>query len=835
MTVADIIVSINNSNVDKPFSYLVPDEFRGRILRGMRVVVPFGRGNKPIEGFVIDVREQETENDTSKLKSIINLPDKAPLFAEDLMLLAKWMQDKYYSTFAECIKCILPSGISIKTETVYYPNPIIDAELSEVEELIIDYALKNAPVTKLDFLNIENLQPKHVESLIRRGVLIKENLLSAKDFVRYERHVVLEDVAGDAQWPAEKTKQGVVISYLRASGLVSAKKVKADLNITDSPINSLVSKGFARYENVEIRRESVVGVKFSEPTGEALILNDEQQVALDAILSAKGNDEKKPILLHGVTGSGKTEVYLRAINEVLKGGKEAIVLVPEISLTPQTVGRFKDRFGERVGVTHSRMSMAERYDMWKNAVEGKVSIMIGPRSALFAPFKNLGIIIIDEEHENTYKSDTTPKYDARETAIWRAKLTKSLVVFGSATPSIESYTKALDGDYTMARMKNRVNKSMPRIDIIDMRQELEEGNRSMFSNELMEAIKSNLENGLQTILFLNRRGHSTFVSCRQCGFVVKCDECNINFTYHTYNDSMICHYCAAKTRAPKNCPQCGSKYIKYFGVGTQKVEDELQKLFGQAKILRMDMDSTREKGGHEKILAEFKNGNADILVGTQMIAKGLDFPKVTLVGVVAADLSLNTGDFRSAEKTFQLLTQVSGRSGRADYDGRVIIQTYNPEHYAIIHSGTADYEGFYEHEIALRRQMDYPPYSHLFEVMVTGESEKNLILVLQRLCDILYAYKATLCVSEELQPTGIARLLAEESSQRCGYDKTTALELIGPSPAMVSKIRNRYRWRLIVKAEDEQYLKKTILTCVDELRKTENVSDINISLTFDPY
>jgi len=805
--VADIIVSVNNSNVDKPFSYAVPDEFAQRVQRGMRVVVPFGRGNKPVEGFVIDIRELELidEDEAAKFKSIINLPDKAPLFAEDLMLLAKWMQHKYYSTLTECIKCILPTGISIKTETVYYVAPIIDKELSEVEESIVEYAMKYFPVTKLDFLNMDKVKPKDVESLIRRRVLIKENLLSSKDFVRYERYVVLAAAADDAKLPSEKTKQGMLIKYLQNNGLVSTKKVREDLGITDSPINSLVDKGIAKYESVEVRRESLVGAKFSETDSEALILSAEQQRALDTILEASKDEVgyKKTVLLHGVTGSGKTEVYLRAISDTLENGKEAIVLVPEISLTPQTVGRFKDRFGERVGVTHSRMSMAERYDMWKNAAEGKISIMIGPRSALFAPFKNLGIIIIDEEHEHTYKSDTTPKYDARDTAIERARLTNSLVVLGSATPSIESYTKAKNGEYIITRMKSRINNSMPSIDIIDMRKELEDGNRSMFSRELFEAVIKNLGDGLQTILFLNRRGHSTFVSCRQCGFVVKCDECNINFTYHTYNDSMICHYCGRKERSPKNCPQCGSKYIKYFGVGTQKVEDELKKLFSTAKILRMDMDSTREKGGHEKILSEFKSGNADILVGTQMIAKGLDFPKVTLVGVIAADLSLNTGDFRSAEKTFQLLTQVSGRSGRAEYDGRVIIQTYNPEHYAVVHSGTADYESFYEHEIALRRQMNYPPYTHIFEVLITGESEKNLILVLHKLYDILSVYENT-------------------------------LELIGPSPAMISKIRNRYRWRLIVKGVDEEYLKKTVLHCVNELKKVENVSNINISLTLDP-
>jgi len=805
--IANIIVSINNPNVDKPFSYVVPEELAERALPGTRVLVPFGRGNKPVEGFIVDIVGEADENvDCTKLKSIIRLPDKTPLCSEDLMLLAKWMQNKYYSTLSECIKCILPTGISIKTETVYYLNPVIEADLTEAEEKIVSYAMKNTTVKKTDLINEAGVSSKNVESLIRKGILIKDNLTNSKNFVRYEQHMVLEDISPGTKLPSEKTKQGLIIKYLRENGRVSTKKIKEDLKITDSPISSLVKKGIARYESVEVRRESVLGESFKELSeAPALILTQEQKEALNIIEEMSFKEDKKPILLHGVTGSGKTEVYLKSIEEALKKGKDAIVLVPEISLTPQTVGRFKSRFGERVGVTHSRMSLPERYDMWKNAAEGKVSIMIGPRSALFAPFKNLGIIIIDEEHEHTYKSDTTPKYDARAAAIERARLTNSLIVMGSATPSIESYYKALNIEYVMARMKNRVNLSLPTIDIIDMRQELENGNRSMFSIELMEAITDNLNKNLQTILFLNRRGHSTFVSCRACGFVVKCDECSINFTYHTYDDSLVCHYCAAKVKAPKNCPQCGSKYIKYFGAGTQKVEDELNKMFPAARVLRMDMDTTRQKGGHEKILGDFKNERAQILVGTQMIAKGLDFPKVTLVGVVAADLSLHTGDYRSAENTFQLLTQVSGRSGRADYSGRVIIQTYNPEHYAIMHAKTGDYEGFYEFEIALRRQMNYPPFTHIFDILLTGESEKKIILVLQKFYDILSM-----------------------------YNKNDDFELIGPSPAVISKIRKRYRWRLSVKAVDEEALKDLVLHGINELKKAENISDINISLTMDP-
>ena len=804
MLIAEIIVSINNANVDKPFSYAVSDEFKDKAIRGMRAVVPFGRGNKPVEGFIVDVKNIDTETDGIEYKNILDIPDKSPLFNEDLMLLAKWMQDKYYSTLTECIKCILPAGISIKTETLYSLNSVIDMDLIENEQKIVEFMLDNSPAdSKTIVENIKGITSSHIAAMSKKGILVKSETAKGKSFVQYEKQVRLNAGYLSSKLPKENTKQGIIIKYLEDHGQTPVKKIKEELGITDSPVNSLVEKGIAAFEMVEIRRK--VMEAFEAEASGGLSLTAEQAGALNTILEMHHNEIKKPILIQGVTGSGKTEVYLQAIESVLKDGKEAIVLVPEISLTPQTVSRFKDRFGDRVSVTHSRMSMAERYDQWKNAMEGRISIMIGPRSAIFAPFKNLGIIVIDEEHENTYKSETTPKYDARLTAIKRAELTNSVVVMGSATPSIESYYNALDNEYILAEMNKRINLTMPVVDIVDMRTELTNGNRSIFSAELMEAIRENLKNEMQTILFLNRRGHSTYVSCRQCGFVVKCDDCNINYTYHMNSNSLICHYCGRVTKSPANCPQCGSKYIKYFGAGTQKVVEEIEKLFPEAKVLRMDMDTTSTKGGHENILSQFKNGKANILVGTQMIAKGLDFPKVTLVGVIAADLSLHTGDYRSAENTFQLLTQVSGRSGRANHMGRVIIQTYNPEHYAIQLSAESDYKNFYEHEIALRRQMEYPPYSHVFNILFTGENEKKVISSLFKLCDIMEI-----------------------------YNKNNDFERLGPAPAVISKIRNRYRWKLIVKSIDETRLKNYVLYCVEKLKNAENMSDINISLTIDP-
>ncbi|MCL2593545.1 MAG: primosomal protein N', partial [Defluviitaleaceae bacterium] len=451
------------------------------------------------------------------------------------------------------------------------------------------------------------------------------------------------------------------------------------------------------------------------------------------------------------------------------------------------------------------LSYAERFDQWKNAKEGKVSVMIGPRSAIFAPFSNLGIIIIDEEHETSYKSDTTPKFDAREIAVKLSELTGATLVMGSATPSMESYFKTQNNEYNLITLEKRVNGSFPDVKIVDMRKELLNGNKSIFSEELFSAIKENIENDKQTILFLNRRGYSTFVSCRKCGCVMECEDCNINYTYHIYNDKLICHYCNKRLKNPENCPQCGSKYIKYFGVGTQKIEDEVRALFPNVEVLRMDMDTTQKKHAHENILEKFRRKEAQILIGTQMIAKGLDFPDVTLVGVVAADISLNSSDYKSGEQTFQLLTQVSGRAGRADYKGKVFIQTYNPEHYAVLYSKDNDYDNFFEHEIALRRQMNYPPYSHIFSVLFTCENEKKTIQSLFRLKEIFDH-----------------------------FNKNNDFEILGPSPAIISKIRRRYRWKIIVKSNDETRLKNYVLYCVEKLKSLDDVSDININLTLNP-
>jgi len=737
MKYAEVIISITHKSVDRIFDYIVPERLETDLCVGMRVIVPFGKGNKKYEGYVIGFSDN-TEVPFEKLKYIISIMDKYPIFSENTIILAKFMKEKYYTTLSECLRCIMPSVVKDKVLRYVYLNR-----------------------KKEDF------------EVVFNKCISKNNL------------------------------QSKVLSFLSEFDGTSVNEIKMILGVNSAPIAALEKKGLVQIFDREIKRD-VLDFSYIKHT-KPFIPTDEQKTAIDFVKGRLYEKEKKPILIYGVTGSGKTEIYLQIIGEVLKNGKQAIVLVPEISLTPQTVNRFISRFGKRVSFTHSRLSAGERFDQWKKAREGEISIMIGPRSAVFAPFLRLGVIIVDEEHEHTYKSETTPKYDAREIACEIGRISGALTVFGSATPDISTYYKAKTGEFDLITIKNRVNKSFPEVNVIDMRKELENGNKSVFSDALLNAVEDNLLNHRQTILFLNRRGYSTFVSCRKCGYVMECKDCNVNFTYHLSNDRLVCHYCGKTVSNPKNCPRCGSRYIKYFGAGTQKIEEETKRLFPEARVLRMDMDTTSGKHGHENILKKFANGDADILIGTQMIAKGLDFPNVSVVGVIAADMSLNSGDFKCAENTFQMLTQVSGRAGRSSVKGKVFIQTYNPEHYSIEFAKNNDYLSFYEYEISVRKQMMYPPFTNIFFVMFTGGDEKKIIKALYRLLDIMLK-----------------------------FNKNNQFEHIGPAPAVISKIKNQYRWKIIAKGVIERNLKNYVLYCLDRLRECQDLSGININITLNP-
>ena len=581
----------------------------------------------------------------------------------------------------------------------------------------------------------------------------------------------------------------------------SGKYTKSELinehSISQYKLNKLIEN-----EVLSIEEESVFRYNdrvYNKDSAKTLTIEQEN------IIREYINSDDKMFLLKGVTGSGKTEVYMKLVERVLLEGKSAIILVPEIALTPQMIERFKGRFGVNVALFHSKLSDGERFDEWFRVKEGKSKVIVGARSAIFLPAKNLGLIIIDEEHENTYKSEQNPKYQTKEVAEYLSELKGCKVILGSATPSIETYYRALTGEMKLLELNSRVdNKAMPPMKVIDMRNELKGGNKSLFSRELFIAIQERLKRKEQIILFLNRRGFSTFVSCRSCGYVFKCDECDISMTYHK-NGLLICHYCGKTKREPRECPKCHSKYVKFFGAGTQRVEEEVKKYFNNAGILRMDVDTTRDKHSYERIYNTFKNGEADILIGTQMVSKGLDFKNVTLVGILAADMSINIPDYRAAERTFQIITQVAGRAGRGDKQGEVLIQTYTPQHYSLQYAVNYDYEGFYEKEFTVRAMMKYPPFGKL--LLINGTSKKE---------DLLknFMHKITMMIKPLVE-------------------NCLDIEILGPIPCMISKVKENYRWQIVIKGEFDSYFSKNIKEILyDENKNVYN--DIRISMDINP-
>ena len=805
MAFASVIVSITHKNVDSVFSYSVPNDME--ISVGDRVMVPFGGGNRKTEGYVIAL-EDAVDYPAEKIKPILKVIDEKPVFTETMIELAKWMKQKYYTTLSECLQCIMPAGIKLKSDYILEFTGTGDEKLSPSQQKLVSLFGQQKTLSLNELVSeFGEGMSRAATALVTAGVIKKTQRAYAKDYILRVKYVSINDGRENLEQEMEEiiskdNAQARTLSFLLSNGSTRLADLKQLLRISGSPVQTLKKREIIVVEDVEIRKDPLA--HYPEKQESTLTLTPEQENALEYIKKSHETG-KNTVLLHGVTGSGKTEIYLRLIEHVLSLGKQAVMLVPEISLTPQTVDSFLMRFGNAVTVTHSRLSAAERMDQWRKARDGQIQIMVGPRSAIFSPFSNLGIIIIDEEHEHTYKSETTPKYSVKEVAGELSRLTGCMVVLGSATPSLETNFEAESNRIGLVKMKERVNKRMPGVNIVDMRYELANGNKSMFSRDLQEALKQNLELGEQSILFLNRRGHSTFVSCRTCGHVMSCGNCNINYTYHKISGRLICHYCGAAEPSPVNCPVCGSKYIKYFGMGTQKIEEEVLCLLPGARTIRMDFDTTRTKNGHEKIIRMFAEKKADILIGTQMIAKGLNFPNISLVGIVAADLSLNTGDFRSAEKTFQLLTQVSGRAGRADIPGRVYIQTYAPTHYSILCARDGDYERFYRTELEIRRQMVYPPFSHFFTVLFTGKDEKTLILTMHKLLAIMKF-----------------------------YNRENRFELLGPAPAAVSKLKSNYRWKIIVKCTDEERLKNFVLYCMSRLAERVPLDGIYSSLSLDP-
>lgn len=785
--VAKVIVDVPTMQTDQPFTYLVPENLNEQLAVGMRVEVPFGNGNRHVQGFVLAIEPVAAtvlDETNVQLKELVAVLDLKPVLNTEMLALADYMKEKTFAFKITCLQTMLPSVMRADYQKYIYLTDELSEELQDqlfygLEEISWDQAQERGLLPQLMALRKQQKVDIRYEVTTRNKVKMVRFIQAAKEFEQ------LEEIRLGLRKGAKKKEQ--LLYYLQRLGTekVTAVKEMKELGFSTALLNEAAKNGWLTFIEKEAYRDPFANQTFEKTT--ALSLNAEQQVAVETILQSVQEQQSQTYLLEGITGSGKTEVYLQVIAEVLNQGKTAIMLVPEISLTPQMVQRFKSRFGEHVAVMHSGLSQGEKYDEWRKIERGEAEVVVGARSAIFAPIENIGVIIVDEEHEASYKQEETPRYHARDLAIWRSEYHHCPVVLGSATPSLESRARAQKNVYQRLRLTQRANQAatLPTIDVVDMRQEVENGNVSSFSMSLQEKLQERLEKNEQSVLLLNRRGYSSFVMCRDCGYVLPCPNCDISLTLHMDSKTMKCHYCGHEERIPYRCPNCGQDKIRYYGTGTQKVEEELQTLLPDSRILRMDVDTTRRKGAHEKILRTFGEGQADILLGTQMIAKGLDFPNVTLVGVLNADTALNLPDFRSSERTFQLLTQVSGRAGRAEKTGEVIIQSFNPEHYAIQLAKAQDYEDFYTKEMYIRHRGDYPPY--YFTVQITAshpeenEAAKQMFQIATKL-------------KQGLSPQAI---------------------LLGPTPNAIMRVNNRYFYQVIIKYKQEpmlQPLLKEILT-----------------------
>ncbi len=734
---ANVIVDISHERVDRPFQYRVPERLRGQVGAGSPVLVPFGAGNRLRKGYVVELTDR-AEYDPARIKELDSLDETGYNAASQLIRLAWWMKEQYGSTMNQALKTVLP----------------VKEKIRPVEKKTIRTELSKEQLKEL----LSEAERKHYRARAR------------------------------------------LFSALLDMGEVPWELAARQLRLTAAALKPMEEKGWIFLDREAVYRNPI---RRELENGAAVELNEEQQAAARAFIQDYRAGHPGTYLLYGITGSGKTEVYMEMMEEVLRDGRQVIVLIPEIALTYQTVMRFYRRFGQRVSVINSRLSKGERYDQFERARKGEIQVMIGPRSALFTPFENLGLIVIDEEQEGAYKSELAPRYHAREVAARRAAMAGAGLVLGSATPSLEAFSRAERGEYRLLTLTGRAKKEsrLAQVEVVDLREELRAGNRSIFSRRLQELMEDRLGKGEQIMLFLNRRGYSSFVSCRSCGEALSCPHCDVSLTLHR-NGRLKCHYCGYEIPMPERCPSCGSPYIAGFGTGTQRIEEMTRKMFPGARVLRMDMDTTSKKGGHEEILSAFGDGEADILIGTQMIVKGHDFPKVTLVGVLAADLSLHAPDYACGERTFQILTQAAGRAGRGADAGNVVIQTYMPEHYSIRTAARQDYEGFYREEMAYRRMLHYPPALGLLTIQAASQKEETLSQAAEKM-----------------------RWAAEQAGDKETGLFAQGLEITGPVEAPVYKVNDIYRKILYIKHENYGILLR--------IRKEIEALELPVMLSFD--
>ena len=774
-SVARVAVSAATYAIDKPYDYLIPEKLTGKVCPGVRVTVPFGRGNKTSEGFVLTVGQ---DSKREGLKAVAEVLDDESVLGPQQIKLALWLRERYFCTLYTAVKVLLPAGLWYRLRDIC--TLAVDRETALVsgandrESRVLEALCAHGGSTELETLRLAcgSGAAGVAKELQRRGLMTIESSAGRKVSDKRASRVSLAVSAEEAMAAVEPKKRSApmryeVVKLLCAMGSALSTDVCYFTGATARTLKSLENSGLISLSPTEVLRVP----KPEAADGAPITLSDEQQAAYDGIAEKLEGESASCALLYGVTGSGKTLVYIRLLQEVVRRGRRGMILVPEIALTPQMMAKFTAYFGGRVVMLHSGLRMTERYDQWKRIRRGEVDIVLGTRSAVFAPLENLGMIILDEEHESSYQSENPPRYHARDVAKFLCARQNAVLVLGSATPSVETTHQAQRGVYQKLILRSRFNRQpLPRVVIADMREEVRAGNSGMIGAPLRRELEENLRRGEQSILFLNRRGSSRMLLCGECGEAPQCPRCSVPLTYHSANGRLMCHYCGHSERAPDRCPECGG-IMKQIGAGTQKVEEELNALFPGAGVLRMDADTV--SGNHEALLDKFEKEKIPILLGTQMVAKGLDFEDVTLVGVVSADLSLYVDNYHAAERTFSLLTQVVGRAGRGSKDGRAVIQTFTPDNEVITSAAAQDYNSFYVSEIRLRRARRYPPFSDLFTLTVTGTEEGAVLRAAAQLREAMRA--------------GLRYPTAANMS----------VEILGPAPAPVVKVNNRYRYRLV--------------------------------------
>lgn len=787
---AQVIVDVPTLQTNRPYTYRIPSRLEKQVQVGMRVIVPFGNGRREVQGFIVGLDQQV--NFSGELKPIRALMDLSPVINHEMLSLSKWLADYTYSFWISCLYTMLPNllkaAVGRKVHVTGALSPDDATKLFDGQ-------------TTLDYETVQT-DPDKVARLLqlkRSGKVQFEYQVKDRAQVHMMTKIVPLLTATQYDDQRSRTRANAVVqrrmlTYLQSLGdrQPSLKEAKKESGLTTANFTQAAHHGWLTKKQVEAYRQPFGADIQDEAAKRPLSLNADQKRAFQQIERAIHARRDEVFLLDGVTGSGKTEVYLQSMAQALAAGRSALLLVPEISLTPQIVARVRARFGSQVAVLHSGLSAGERYDEWRRIARGEAKVVVGARSAVFAPLDNVGVIIMDEEHESSYKQDESPRYHAREVAKWRAHYHHAPLVLGSATPSLESYSRAIAGNYRLLKLPQRVNhQPLPTVEVIDMRPEVQRRGETNFSQKMLTAVRKRLEKGEQSILMLNRRGYSSFMMCRNCGFVLKCPNCDISLTMHLDSHTMKCHYCGHEEPIPQVCPQCHSHRIRYYGTGTEKVAKELQQVLPQARIIRMDVDTTRRKGMHEKLLHQFGSGQADILLGTQMIAKGLDFPNVTLVGVLNADTGLDLPDFRSSERTFDLLSQVSGRAGRAEKRGQVLIQTFNPDNYVIRLVQQHNYRQFFNTEMQIRQMASYPPYFYTVRIMVSHEKES------------------------------VAAKLMYDIRQELGNHLASDTVVLGPTPRAIARLKNRYYYQIVIKYRHDPQLHSLLMQIMQKAQKNQ--------------